>query len=130
MIERFSFGAGMRGINLSALAVSLMENALPERLPHLGVVILDSPLNAYADPKSAEVKDVTSATIVDRFYGRLSMWKGLGQIIVLENEEFEPATGATLNPTVFTRISGYGRYGFYSLRDGVRTKLPHDDAQQ
>ncbi|MGX9693594.1 hypothetical protein ACTJNK_24895 [Achromobacter anxifer] len=127
---RLSFGAGMRGIYLSALAVSLMENALAENLPHLGVVVLDSPLKAYADPKSAEVKDVPSATVVDRFYKWLSTWNGLGQIIVLENEEVEPATAITLNPTVFTRISGYGRYGFYPLRDGVRTKPPLVDPQQ
>ncbi|WP_156337445.1 hypothetical protein [Achromobacter aegrifaciens] len=106
-----------------------MENALAESLPHLGVVVLDSPLKAYADPKSAEVKDVPSATDVDRFYRWLSMWNGLGQIIVLENEEVEPVTSATLNPTVFTRIFGYGRYGFYPLRDDVRTKPPINDAQ-
>jgi hypothetical protein len=127
---RLSFGAGMRGIYLSALAVSLMENALAENLPHLGVVVLDSPLKAYADPKSAEVKDVPSATVVDSFYKWLSAWNGLGQVIVLENEDVEPATAATLNPTVFTRIRGYGRYGFYPLRDGVRTQSPFDSAEQ
>ncbi|WP_179215138.1 hypothetical protein [Achromobacter xylosoxidans] len=128
--SRLSFGAGMRGIYLSALAVSLMENALAENLPHLGVVVLDSPLKAYADPKSVEVKDVPSATVVDSFYKWLSTWSGLGQLIVLENEDVEPATASALNPTVFTRIRGQGRYGFYPLRDGVRTQRLLDAAPQ
>lgn len=127
---RLSFGAGMRGIYLSALVVSLMESALAADLPHLGVVVLDSPLKAYADPKSIEIKDVPSATVVDSFYKWLSAWNGRGQVIVLENEDVGPATAAILKPTVFTRIRDQGRYGFYPLRDGVRTQLPLDDVQQ
>ncbi|MEX3954153.1 hypothetical protein AB4Y40_41605 [Paraburkholderia sp. EG287B] len=127
---RLSFGAGMRGIYLSALVVSFMENALAENLPHLGVVVLDSPLKAYADPKSTEIKDVPSATVIGSFYTWLSAWNGLGQVIVLENEDVDLATAATLNPTVFTRIRDNGRYGFYPLRDSVRIQPPLDGAQQ
>ena len=118
--RRLSFGAGVRGLYLSALVVSFMENALREGFPHLGVVVLDSPLKAYADVDSDEIQDVPPETVIDKFYRWLAEWNGLGQVIVLENEEVKPELAQTLKPVVFTRKRTVGRYGFYPLRDGVR----------
>lgn len=121
---RLSFGAGIRGLYLSALMVAFMEHALMEGLPHLGLVVLDSPLKAYADPKSIEVKDVPVATVNECFYKWLSEWSGKGQVIVLENEDVLPKIAEILKPIVFTRMKTEGRYGFYPLRDGVKVEPP------
>lgn len=118
--SRLSYGAGVRGLYLSALIVALMEHALEKGHPHLGVVVLDSPLKAYADPDSIEEHDVLPATVVDQFYDWMSTWSGRGQVIVLENEPIKKTqTAELLKPIIFTRIHGNGRYGFYPLRDDV-----------
>lgn len=121
--SRLSYGAGVRGLYLSSLAVALMEHALEKGNPHLGVVVLDSPLKTYADPDSIEEHEVPPATVVDRFYGWMSTWHGRGQVIVLENEPIKPVTAEELKPITFTRIRDKGRYGLYPLRDGL-TDLP------
>ena len=117
--SRLSYGAGVRGLYLSSLVIAFMEHALEKGHPHLGVVLLDSPLKTYADPESTEELEVPPATVIDRFYGWLSTWSGRGQVIVLENEPIKPETALTLDPITFTRVRGKGRYGFYPLRDGV-----------
>lgn len=117
--SRLSYGAGVRGLYLSSLVVALMEHALEKGHPHLGVVVLDSPLKTYADPDSTEEHEVPPATVIDRFYGWMSTWRGRGQVIVLENEPIKPKTAEALEPITFTRIRGKGRYGLYPLRDGV-----------
>lgn len=116
---RLSYGAGVRGLYLSSLVVAFMEHALENGHPHLGVVVLDSPLKTYADPDSTEEHEVPPATVIDQFYAWLSAWTGRGQVIVLENEPIKPETAAALEPITFTRVRGKGRYGFYPLRDGV-----------
>lgn len=117
--SRLSYGAGVRGLFLSSLVVAFMEHALEKGHPHLGVVVLDSPLKTYADPESTEEHEVPPATVIDRFYGWLSTWSGRGQVIVLENEPIKMETAAVIGPTIFTRVRGKGRYGFYPLRDVV-----------
>lgn len=117
--SRLSYGAGVRGLYLSSLMVALMEHALEKGHPHLGVVVLDSPLKTYADPDSTEEHEVPPATVIDRFYGWMSTWHGRGQVIVLENEPIKPETAEALEPITFTRIRGKGRYGLYPLRDGL-----------
>lgn len=127
--SRLSYGAGVRGLYLSSLVVAFMEHALEKGHPHLGVVVLDSPLKTYADPESTEEHEVPPETVVDRFYGWLSTWSGRGQIIVLENEPIKPETAEALDPITFTRIRGKGRYGFYPLRDGVSFGQVTDEAE-
>lgn len=122
--SRLSYGAGVRGLYLSALVVAFMEHALEKGHPHLGVVVLDSPLKTYADPESNEEHDIPPATVIDSFYGWMSTWNGRGQIIVLENEPIKPETAEALQPITFTRVRGKGRYGFYPLRDGASHGLP------
>jgi hypothetical protein len=122
---RLSYGAGVRGLYLSALVVALMEHALDRGHPHLGVVVLDSPLKTYADPESTEDLEVPTETVIDKFYAWLSTWKGRGQVIVLENEQVKLDAANALAPIEFTRVRGKGRYGFYPLRhDGGKGESP------
>jgi hypothetical protein len=110
---RLSYGAGKRGIFLTALTIGLMKHALDMGNPHLGVVVIDSPLKAYADPDSIEERELPTRTLTDRFYEWLSTWSGPGQIVVVENEKIRAATANVLKPVEFTRRNDVGRAGFY-----------------
>ena len=115
--RRLSYGAGKRGLFLSAMTIALMQYALKEGHPHLGVVVLDSPLKAYAQKESAdEDRDIPKATVNASFYAWLSHFEGPGQIIVLENEVVDPATDRDLNAIQFTDDYTHGRQGFYPPR--------------
>jgi hypothetical protein len=114
--QRLSYGAGRRALYLAALTIALMEHALGQGHPHLGVVVIDSPLKAYADPNSEEPKEVPLTTVTERFYAWLSEWDGLGQVVVLENEKIRSETANILDPVEFTGIVGIGRAGFYPNR--------------
>ncbi|QOD82945.1 hypothetical protein [Chromobacterium haemolyticum] len=111
---RLDFGAGKRALFLAALTIAVMAYAVGEGHPHLGLVVIDSPLKSYADPKSKENRDVAAGTVTSRFYDWLSKWNGPGQILILENEEIsEPAKGR-LRPIEFIGDGdGDGRRGFY-----------------
>lgn len=116
--RRLSYGAGKRGLFLSAMTIALMQHALKEGHPHLGVVVLDSPLKAYAQKESADNadRDIPTATVNASFYGWLSRFKGPGQIIVLENEVVDSATALALDAVEFTDDFTRGRQGFYPPR--------------
>lgn len=121
---RLSFGAGLRALYLSALVIALMEHALEEGHPHLGVVVVDSPLKAYADPDSDETHDVPVATVTQKFYDWLADFSGRGQVIVLENERISTETAEKLKPIQFTKKPGVGRPGFYPHRVIEPSQLP------
>lgn len=114
---RLSYGAGKRALYLSAMTISLMEHALENGYPHLGAVVIDSPLKAYADPSANELKDVPLTTVRDKFYDWLAKWKGLGQIVILENEAIHPDVAKALGALEFVGPNGEGRAGFYPLRE-------------
>ncbi len=119
--RRLSYGAGKRGLFRSAMTIALMQHALESGHPHLGVVILDSPLKAYAgkDVIDNADRDVPLATVNASFYGWLSRFKGPGQIIVLENEAIDAATAQALGAIEFSDDHARGRQGFYPSRTGV-----------
>lgn len=111
---RLDFGAGKRSIFLTALTIAVMEYAVGSRNPHLGFIVIDSPLKSYADPKNKEQKDVEVSTVTDKFYAWLAKWKGPGQLIILENQEIKPESKALLKPLEFVGDGDEeGRKGFY-----------------
>lgn len=111
---RLDFGAGKRAIFLAALTIAVMEHALGKGYPHLGFVVIDSPLKSYADPKSKERRDVEVSTVTDRFYAWLAKWEGLGQLIILENQEIKIESSTLLKPLEFVGDGDEdGRRGFY-----------------
>lgn len=111
---RLDFGAGKRAIFLAALTIAVMEHAIGNGYPHLGFVVIDSPLKSYADPKSKEQRDVEVATVTDRFYGWLAKWEGPGQLIILENQEIKIESSTLLEPLEFIGDGDEdGRRGFY-----------------
>lgn len=111
---RLDFGAGKRAIFLAALTIAVMEHAVGNGYPHLGFVVIDSPLKSYADPKSKEQRDVEVSTVTDRFYAWLAQWEGPGQLIILENQEIKIESKALLKPLEFVGDGDdEGRRGFY-----------------
>lgn len=125
---RLSYGAGRRALYLAALTVALMQHALRSGHPHLGAVVIDSPLKAYADPKSEETKDVPVSTVTDKFYAWLSTYEGPGQVVILENEAIRSETALLLRPLEFTGVPGLGRSGFYPDRTATKV-APVSDAE-
>jgi hypothetical protein len=110
---RLSYGAGKRAIFLTALTAALLQYAIQAGNPHLGVVVIDSPLKAYADLTSTVDPDISAATVTQRFYAWLATWNGPGQIVILENEKIDSDTAAVLQPLQFTGLNADGRPGFY-----------------
>jgi hypothetical protein len=110
---RLGYGAGKRAIFLAALTVGLLRHASEVGNAHLGIVVIDSPLKAYADPTQTVSPDVSVATVTQRFYSWLAKWSGPGQIVILENERIDVTTAAVLQPVQFTGLNTEGRAGFY-----------------
>ncbi|KIF80054.1 hypothetical protein [Noviherbaspirillum autotrophicum] len=111
---RLDFGAGKRAIFLAALTIAVMEHAVGSGYPHLGFVVIDSPLKSYADPKSREQREVEASTVTDRFYAWLAQWEGSGQLIILENQEIKTESKVLLKPLEFVGDGDdEGRRGFY-----------------
>lgn len=121
--RRLSYGAGKRGLFRSAMTIALMQHALEEGHPHLGVVVLDSPLKAYAEKDATDNadRDIPGATVNASFYRWLSKFKGPGQIIVLENEAIDTATARDLGAIEFSDDYTRGRQGFYPPRTVLTT---------
>lgn len=117
--KRTSYGKGKRGIFLTAYMVALMERALENEHPHLGLTIIDSPVVTYKDPKhakSAEKEELLDESVKDRFYSWLSSRKEPGQIIILENEEPNADTLPSLRHTEFVGAGNTtGRRGFFPV---------------
>jgi hypothetical protein len=130
--RRLSYGAGKRGLFLTAMTIALMQHALKEGHPHLGVVVLDSPLKAYAQKESSDDtdRDIPTVTVNASFYGWLSRFKGPGQIIVLENEVLDTVTARALDAIEFTDDYTRGRQGFYPPRPMIAPPpRPSDGAE-
>ena len=111
--SRLTYGAGKRAIFLSAMLVALMHHAMNSQYPHLGLVVLDSPIKSYSDPVNIDEATVSPLIVRDSFYDWLSKWEGPGQVIVLENEPIQEETAARLLPIEFSGSLFEGRAGFY-----------------
>lgn len=118
--RRISYGKGKRGIFLTAYMVALMERAIDAKHPHLGFVVIDSPLVTYKDPKhsknSIESDDLLEEGVSIKFYNWLANRKEPGQIIVLENEEPPATPNESLEITEFFGPNDEGkRVGFFPV---------------
>lgn len=109
---RLTYGAGKRAIFLAAMVIGLLKHSMTKGYPHLGTVVIDSPLKSYADPKNTDVT-ASPTSVRDAFYAWLAAWDGPGQVVVLENEPVKEETGKLLVPTEFIGRFGEGRRGFY-----------------
>lgn len=114
--ERISYGKGKRGIFLTAYVIALMEQALKIKSPHLGFVVIDSPVVTYKDPKhgSSDKEEALDIAVKDQFYAWLANRQEDGQVIVLENEEPLNELKGKISFTEFVGVGQIaGRSGFF-----------------
>ncbi len=111
--DRKAFGKGYRAITRAALSISLMKYCLEKDLPHLGFVVLDSPVLTFRDiDKKLENGDVISDELKNKFYINLADADRNSQIIIIENKEPPISILGKICYIHFTKIKGNGRYGF------------------
>ena len=116
--DRNLSGKGYRALSYSAFSIGLMHTCLKNKLPHSGVVILDSPLCTLRSrhvkkSKKIDNKDIISDETKEAFYYSIAKYKGLGQIIILDNDGPSNPTSLNVGYTEFTEDTSVGRYGFF-----------------
>ena len=102
--SRGSRGAGLCAITFSAFTLALFEYCRSRKMPHPGLVILDSPLIAYKEPK-ADDEGIIGTDLKLRFYEHLQTFAGNEQIFIIDNTDppehfLEKATQFTGNPAI------------------------------
>lgn len=108
-------GRGRRSIIHAAFNISLLEFCRDNDLPHLGFIILDSPLLAYRDPD--DDKDSLKGTKVqDNFYNYLLSIQDR-QVIIIENVDPPSFMLKQLYTSHFSGNPSAGRYGFFPVID-------------
>jgi hypothetical protein len=92
-----------------------MEHALDIKSPHMGLVVIDSPVLTYRDPKNSKLvaDDVIPEKVADKFFTWMADWCGPGQLVILENEEPTNDVLSRIPHTLFVGPHGEGRRGFY-----------------
>ncbi len=111
--ERGSEGKGFRAIAYAAYIIGLLDYCVDAdvKLPHPGLVVLDSPLVTYkrrdTTPGEAIPDDVITA-----FYVGLANTPATKQVIILENNDPPEQLQAQMQYIHFSR-SDVGRYGFF-----------------
>jgi hypothetical protein len=118
--HRASNGKGYRAITHAAATLGLMKFTEQNKLPHLGFVILDSPLLAYEEPDSEE--DDLSATDVNvKFFESISSWTSK-QIIIFENKKSIPQKFSKGDQIIeFTKKVDHDRFGFFPTENKTST---------
>ena len=104
---RAGHGRGMRALLHAAFSTALARYCLDRKLPHLGFLVLDSPLVTYSQPDFDA--DSIPPSVIDHFYRSFLAFPG--QAIVVENAA--PPIDVTKSAHVIT-FSGSGRRpGFF-----------------
>jgi len=83
---RGSRGAGLCAITYSAFTLAIFDYCRSRKMPHPGLVILDSPLIAYKEPK-ADDEGIIGTDLKLRFYEHLNKFAGTEQIFIIDNTE-------------------------------------------
>ncbi|MCL6336523.1 hypothetical protein EXT66_21930 [Pectobacterium carotovorum subsp. carotovorum] len=93
---RQSHGKGVRAILYSAFIIGLLKYCVKKGKPHLGLVIIDSPLTSFKKKGAAKISgsnEPVSAGVEAGFWHSLSQLPKTVQVIVIENKE--PPTSVT-----------------------------------
>ena len=119
--DRDGNGKGVRSLMHAAFKIALRIHCRDNGLPHPGVLVLDSPLVSYRDPKttrhgelSADEEEVKSSGLNTHFYKYLLEQSRDTQFIVLENDAPPFNLGGTASVTEFVGRNGIGdRQGLF-----------------
>jgi hypothetical protein len=110
---RGSRGKGLRAITHAAVTIALLEYCQENDLPHLGFVVLDSPLLAYFKPEGDEDHQLKGTNLKEYFYSYLVKHHSTdSQVIIIENQHPPDSVLNKISMTVFTGNPNEGREGF------------------
>jgi hypothetical protein len=107
--HRSVFGKGYRSILYSVFLISLMKFSKEKSLPHVGFVIIDSPLTTFQESEDNSSEEKVSDELKTRFIDTFASEKDI-QILILENKF--PLKNTNFNFIEFTGDEKTGRYGF------------------
>lgn len=116
---------GVRAVLHAAFTLALGQYCFDRDIPHLGFVILDSPLVTYRPPDSeesgeSEDEDVLGENFVSSFYEDIQ-GSFDGQVIAMENIDPPSPLSEKSVDIPFTKFVDLGRYGFFPVRETALT---------
>ncbi|MFO0880749.1 MAG: hypothetical protein U0840_25735 [Gemmataceae bacterium] len=101
-------GKGIRAVLHSAFTIGIMKHCETQKLPHTGMLLLDSPLTSY---KEKDYQEVTEDIQVG-FFEYLLKLPEYQQVIVFENKEPPAAVLRRMRQTHFSGTPNVNRAGF------------------
>lgn len=101
-------GKGVRSVLYSAFTTALARYCLENSRPHLGFVVLDSPVVTYREPLGEDV--TITSNVVDYFYRNMLDFPG--QAVIIENGD-PPADVLAQAHTYHFTAGDSGRAGFF-----------------
>ena len=108
-------GKGVRAVLHSAFTISLARFCIERDLPHLGFVVLDSPVVTYrqpvkSTPEDPDLPDVRiRSSVVHRFYQDILAFPG--QAVIIENGD--PPLDVLSEAATYNFTAADGRPGFF-----------------
>ncbi|MET4232290.1 hypothetical protein ACVWXN_006034 [Bradyrhizobium sp. i1.4.4] len=105
-------GKGLRAITCSAFLLALMKRSVEKARPHLGVVVLDSPLLAYWKPEG-QADDLRGTKVDDCFYRWTQSLPTTSQVIIIENRPLPEWVEGVAHVIHFTKNRTEGRFGLF-----------------
>lgn len=105
-------GKGLRAITCSAFLLTLMKRCIEKSRPHLGVVVLDSPLLAYWKPEG-RADDLRGTKVDECFYRWMQSMPNAAQVIVIENRPLPDWVNDVAHVVHFTKNKSEGRFGLF-----------------
>ena len=108
-------GKGLRALTHAAFSIGLLDACRTLNRPHVGFVLLDSPLVTFreAEPEDDSLGEPEKAEVKQCFYRDLASRMKADQVIVVENEDPEDGLRPGIVCHLFTKRDGDGRYGFF-----------------
>ncbi|MGW3638567.1 hypothetical protein [Streptomyces sp. NPDC005143] len=111
--KRTGEGKGVRSILHAALTAALARWSADRDMPHLGFVVLDSPVVTFRQPEDNDDDVVLPADVVEHFYRDLAS-NFPCQVVVIENKT--PPTDINDYARVYPfRVDGSRRPGFFPV---------------
>lgn len=110
--HRANRGKGVRSVLHSAFTTALAQYCRANAKPHLGFIVLDSPVVTYRGPiNNPADEDVhMTSNVVDHFYRAMLNYSG--QAVIIENGD-PPADVISQTRTYMFAGAGSGRPGFF-----------------
>lgn len=116
--SRAANGKGVRAVLHAAFNVAVIAHCVKNSLPHLGFLVLDTPLLTYREPLDSKHGDLSpdeaklkASPLAEKFYKHLASLAGHVQVIVIENVDPPSSITGLARIETFTGNQGAGRLG-------------------